>query len=299
MTEIYDYIDIFNNREKAVIIWLFIFIIMFLIGMLLRKDIRASTFGVLKILFKKKIIIVFVAMFSYVSLIILLFSVIQIWNISLVKDTIYWVIGSAILLLMNTNEATQDEHHFRKILLDNLKLILILEFVINLTSFNLLAELILIPLLVVLSVMSAVAETKKEWLPAKKLVDFILSFIVFSLIIYAVYNIVSDYQSFVTMDNLRSFILPPLLTVAYIPFLYLFALVMAYEILFIRLDFILKNNKALASFAKQRIFRLCFLSLGKLNSFAKDSTSDIYKLKDKNDILNLVEKFNKHGSVRF
>jgi hypothetical protein len=88
-------------------------------------------------------------------------------------------------------------------------------------------------------------------------------------------------------------VLPPLLSFALIPFLYLFALIMAYETLFVRLDIFLKNDKALAKFAKIKIFKLCFLNLKKLNKFAKENTPDFLNLKDKNDIVSLVRKFAK------
>lgn len=289
MTDIIFFINTLNGREKAVIVWLLIF----LSWALSQKNIRTSMLGVLKALFQKKIIVVFIAMFFYVFLILLLFSKIQIWDVSLTKDIIFWIFGSALVLLMNVNKATQDEHYFRKILLDSLKLILVLEFIITLYSFNFWIEMLFVPVMFLIVAMGAVAEIKKEYLPVKKLIDYVLSFIGIFLIIFAVSKIIGDYQGFVTANNLRSFVLPPLMTLAYMPFLYIFALIMAYEILFVRLDIFLKNDKKLAAFAKQKIFRLCLLNLGKLNRFAKESTSDLLNLKDKNGILNLVEKFNK------
>ncbi len=289
MTDINFFINTLNGREKAVIAWLLIF----LFWALSQKNIRNSMLGVLKAFFQKKIITVFLAMFVYVFFIILLFSKLQIWNVSLTKDIVFWILGSAFVLLMNVNNATQDDHHFKKILLDNLKLILVLEFVITLYSFNFWLEMIFVPVMFLIVAMGAVAEIKKEYLPVKKLIDYVLSFVGIFLIVFAVSKIIGDYQGFVSANNLRSFVLPPLMTLAYMPFLYIFALIMAYEMLFVRLDIFLKNDKALAGFAKQKIFRLCFLNLGKLNKFAKESTNDLLNLKDKNGILSLVEKFNK------
>lgn len=289
MTEIIFFINTLNGREKAVIVWLLIF----LFWALSQKNIRTSIIGVIKAFFQKKIIAVFLAMLVYVFFIILLFSKLQIWNVPLIKDTVFWILGSAFVLLMNVNNATQDEHHFKKILIDNLKLILVLEFIVTLYSFNFWIEMVFVPMMFLIVAMSAVAEIKKEFLPVKKLIDYVLSFIGIFLIVFAVLKIVGDYQGFLTANNLRSFVLPPLMTLAYMPFLYIFALIMAYEILFVRLDIFLKNDKKLAGFAKQKIFRLCFLNLGKLNRFAKESTSDFLNLKDKDGILNLIEKFNK------
>lgn len=289
MTDIIFFIDTLNGREKAVIVWLLIF----LFWALTQKNIRTSIINLLKAFFQKKIVVVFLAMFVYVFFIILLFSKLQIWNASITKDTVFWILGSAFVLLMNVNNATQDDHHFKKILLDNLKLILVLEFIVTLYSFNFWIEMIFVPVMFLIVAMGAVAEIKKEYLPVKKLIDYVLSFIGIFLIVFAVSKIIGDYQGFLSADNLRSFVLPPLMTLAYMPFLYIFALIMAYEMLFVRLDIFLKNDKTLAGFAKQKIFRLCFLNLGKLNRFAKESTSDLLNLKDKNGILSLVEKFNK------
>jgi len=287
MTDINFYIDTFNNREKAIIVWL----VIFLVWALLQKNVRSSFLGVLKALFQKKILTVLVAMLLYVGLVVFIFYKIQFWDVFLVKDTVFWILGVAFILLMNANKATQDKHYFRKILLDNLKLILVLEFIINLYTFNLWIELILVPLLFLIVAMGAVAEFKKEYMPVKKIIDSILSFFGILLIIFALFKIFGDYRGFATTDNLRSFLLPLLLMLAYLPFLYLFTLLMAYENLFVRLDIFLKENKTLANFAKRKIFRLCFFDLGKLNRFAKESTSNLLNLKDKNDILSLVQKF--------
>lgn len=289
MTDINFFINTLNGREKAVIVWLLIFLFL----ALSQKNIRNSMLGVLKAFFQKKIITVFLAMFVYVFFIILLFSKLQIWNVSLTKDTIFWILGSAFVLLMNVNNATQDDHHFKKILLDNLKLILVLEFIITLYSFNFWLEMIFVPVMFLIVAMGAMAEIKKEYLLVKKLIDYVLAFIGIFLIVFAASKIIGDYQGFVKANNLHSFVLPPLMTLVYMPFLYIFALIMAYEILFVRLDIFLKNDKELAGFAKQKIFRLCFLNLGKLNRFAKESMSDLLNLRDKNGILDLVEKFNK------
>ena len=85
MTDINFFINTLNGREKAVIVWLLIF----LFWALSQKNIRTSMLGVLKSLFQKKIPAVFIAMFFYVFLILLLFSKIQIWDVSLTKDTIF------------------------------------------------------------------------------------------------------------------------------------------------------------------------------------------------------------------
>ena len=108
----------FNNREIAIILWLLIF----LVWALFHKKIRASLFSVLKILTSVRFILLIILMLLYVSLMIYLFRKIGLWDGSMIKDTTLWFFGVAFIMLINWNKATEEEHYFQKVLLDNLKL---------------------------------------------------------------------------------------------------------------------------------------------------------------------------------
>ena len=158
-------------------------------------------------------------------------------------------------------------------------------------TFNLLAEIIFVPILVFVGVMSAFAETKKEYLPVKKIFDFILSAIGIFFIIFAFGKIFSDFQSIATSDNLKTFILPPLLTFAFIPFVYFFAIIMSYETLFVRLSIFNKNEPKLIKFTKRKIIRACHLNLPRLNYFAKENNQELMKIKTKEDVNVMMKKY--------
>lgn len=276
-----------NGRERAILVWLLIF----LLWSLSQQNIRTSMLGVLKAFFHKKIVIIFSAMFLYVYLFLLIFYKIHILNFSHVKDVVFWIFGSAIALLMNASNSTQDEHHFKKIIRDNLKLIIILEFIITTYTFNFWVEMIFVPVMLFIIGLSTVSEMKKEYLPAKKFLNFTLSLIGSFLISFAVFQLISNWHDFTTLNILRSFILPPLLTLTFIPFLYIFALFMAYENLFIRLNVFFKNDKKLANFTKFKVIQLCLFNLRRVNKFSKKITANIFSIKDRNDILNLINNF--------
>jgi hypothetical protein len=276
----------FNTREIAIICWLFVLIL----WAFSQKNIRNSLFGVLKSLFQIKILSVIIVAIIYTGLTVLLLAKIGIWEWILLKDTIYWFTAVAFVLMMSTNKANQEKGFFIKILKDNLKIILFLEFILTLYTFNLIAEIILVPILVFIGAMSAVSELKKEYLPVKKLFDFILSLIGIFFIIFALGKVFGDFQNIMTSQNLKTLILPPLLTVAFIPFVYFFALIMAYETLFVRLSIFNKNDPDLIRFTKRKILLACHLNLSKLNRFAKESTQDLMKTKTKEDVINMIKK---------
>ncbi len=287
MDNLTDFFQQFNTREIAIILWLFVFII----WTFSQKNIRNSLFGVLKSLFQIKILSVIIVAIVYTGLIVLLLAKIRIWEWVLLKDTIYWFIAVAFVLLMNTNKTNQEKGFFIKILKDNLKIILVLEFILTLYTFNLITEIILVPILVFIGAVSAVSELKKEYLPVKKLFDFILSSIGIFFIIFALGKVFGDYQNIMTSQNLKTFILPPLLTVAFIPFVYFFALIMAYETLFIRLGIFNKNDPNLVKFTKRKIILACHLNLPKLNHFAKEGTQDLIKITDQKDVNAIIKKY--------
>ena len=146
--------------------------------------------------------------------------------------------------------------------------------------------------------MNAFAEIKKEYAPVKKVLDFFLSAIGIFFIIYAAGKIIGDYQAFVSAENMEAFVLPPILTTAFIPFLYLFALLIAYETLFVRLGFFIKNDSPLLRFTKIKIFQLCHFNLSKLNRFAQESPQSLMSLNSETDVLQMFEKFKQGSSPR-
>ena len=275
-----EYFDLLNSRKYALIIWL----VVFFAWAILKKEIRNSFFGIFKTLAHRVFLCTFTALFLYLAFIIFLFSEVGLWNTTLIPETVFWFFGSAIVILFSVNDATQDNQFFKKIITNNLKLLVAIEFLVNVYTFHLVVELILLPIILLIVGVSALAETKKEYAQVKKFTDVILIAFGFFLIIFALFKVFVDYQGFATLTNLQSFILPPLLTLTYIPFLYVIALFMAYETLFVRLNLFTKENKNLRPVAKRKIILLCHLNLWKLNKFSKSSIQQLISLSTADDV---------------
>lgn len=280
--------DLFNNREKATILW----ILAFLIWGISRKEIRKALFGVLKAVLQTKIVMVLTTMIFYISFVIFLFSKVGFWQTGLMKDTVYWLAGTAFVYLLNVDRITQDEDHFKKTWVDNLKFVLVIEFIVNFYTFSFGVEMFLMPFFFVLGGMSAIAGMKNELEPVKKVVDVALAISGIILVIHAGYGLLNEFNELVTSNNFRAFALPPALTFTYLPFLYFWALLMSYERLFAVIDiFVKKRDQELAKFMKRKVFFLCRMNLRKLDKFAKECTREFRKLRDRNDVLNLLYGF--------
>ena len=220
-----NFVDTFNTRERAIAIW----IIIFLAWAFTKKEVRTSVLEVLKTMFLTKITFVFLGMLVYVSVMIFLLYKLGLWDVLLIKDTVYWILGTGFILLLNINKALQNKSHFRKIIFDTLKLTIILEFIANLYTFSFWVEMVLMPLLFLFVAMNTYSGIKTAYKPVKKLTDWILTVFGISMLLWALSQIFSNYHSLITTYNFQTFILPLILTLAYIPFLYIFTLIMAYE----------------------------------------------------------------------
>ncbi len=283
--------DTFNNRELATFLWVLILIVAFLF----HKKIRSSIVTVIKAFFQKYILLVFLLMLLYISLQIFLLYNVMLWDFSLVKDTVYWILGIASVLLVNVDKATKNRLYFKNLVLNGIKLVIIIEFIANIYTFNFVVELFIFPIISFFVIIAAFTEIKKEYLTVNQMANVIIGVFGFIVVIFFFVNLISDFQNFWVLDNLRAFLLPILLVITFIPFLYLVAIYMAYELLFARLDIFLKKDKDVAKYAKKQIFLLCNIKLSRLHRFMRENTSKLTKSNDKAGILNIVNDFKQNS----
>ncbi len=278
-------ISIFNNRELALGLWL----IIFAIWMFTQKKIRKSLFDIIKLLFGKAIFRMITFMIIYVSIIIFFFYKIDLWDFILLKDTIYWILGVAIILLLNANKINKNEKYFNQVLKDSYKLTILLEFIVNLHCFSLVGEIVFLPLMLFLTLIHTFSDEKDEFKPVKKLTTTLLSIIGLVYLIFAFYQIITDLNNFFTFNNLRSILIAPVLTILFLPFIYFIALFMQYETIFIRLSFYNKENKRSLRSIKCQIFNYSRFNLKKLNNFSKKFP--IYKYDNSKEFRTAVQGF--------
>ena len=164
--------------------------------------------------------------------IVFILSYIGFWDVSLLKDTVLWVLFSGTVLFMNINKV-ENVDYFSKLIKDNIKIIAIWEFLFNLYTLSLVGELILVPIVFLFTVMEFFAEySSKQEESLKKVVALyrnILGLIGLGMIDYAVYRTVTEYELLLSVSNIKSFLLPILLVILTLPYFYALALYMNYE----------------------------------------------------------------------
>lgn len=138
------------------------------------------------------------------------------------------------------------------------------------------------------AMISAVASTKPEQAPAKRLTDGVLALIGWVMLAFVVYKSISNFRDVAVRDTARSFVLPLVLAIAFIPFAYTLAVRMAYDAVFFRVNFALKDNRSLALFARRQLIRLCSISLARVKKVTGSDQFDPWNVTSEEGVLDMI-----------
>lgn len=277
--------NLFNNREIATAIWL----LMAFVFALSKRTIRESMLNVIKAFFQPKILLCVGFMILYTIGMVAVLYAANFWNATLLKDTVLWFCFTGMLLAINFVTSKSSENVFWKIIIDNVKVVIIIEFLVNTYTFSLAGELLIIPFLTLIVMLDAVARTDEEYSAVAKLTTGLQITIGLAILLFAVFRAASDYENLGSIDTVRSFLLPPVLSVLFSPFIYLMMLVTNYELLFMRLNLGPEKDRALKRYAKRRIILHCGLSLKQIRRFLSANALDLMRIRSREDVDKMVK----------
>ena len=287
MTNFLKWLSILSTREWATIIWILILSVYVLIN----KKTRYSALDVIKILFGKNLIKIWIITSLYVILITLLFSKTSIWDNCYIKDIIIWYITSGVIFCFNAASRESDEQYIWKVLKDNLKFTIVIEFFYSTFTFKLWVELLIIPIITFLAMVDAVAERKEEYKIVYKFMQTI--FVIISIwFFYETFKLgLREYKELNVLNTFISFMIPIVYLILIIPLEYLIELYSKYEVLFIRIFF--KNNKYKKATRKRKILIIknCGLSVHNVMLFQKKYCSRIYVKMSDDEFIALINEF--------
>lgn len=260
---------IFNNREIALLLWLAVIVLAVLLSKL-----RKSLAPIVKILTSKLFLIIFSLIGAYLYGIILLLKNFEVWKTSNLKDVLFWLFTVGLILVFKINDAKSNAY-FKGIFLSAIKWTILLEFIVNLYSFSLFTEIIILPVLVLLTMTQAVAEMDERHKIVSKFLQNVIAIIGLSIFCYSLYKTIINFEAVLTFQNLVSFLLPSTITILFIPFVYFLALYSTYESYFIHLDFMtVKKDKVKET--KKHILRIANINLDKLLRIKKNFEKRVF-----------------------
>ena len=279
--------SILSTREWATLIWGCIF----MLYVLCHSEIRKSLWNVIVIFFDKKLRILWKIILLYVLTITMVFCYLPIWENIYIKDIIIWFLFSGLIYCMNAVSSEADETYIKKILKDNLKFTMILEFCMSTFTFNIWIELAIIPVITIITVMNVIAERKEEYKSVHKLLDSILAIAGFWIFYETIKIGINEYKQLNIINTLVSFMIPIVYLILIIPLEYILELYSKYEVLFLRMTFKEEKDKRIRLHHRTAIFRECNFSVRKILLFQREYMIQKYALMKEDEFNQLMQKF--------
>ena len=258
--------DILSTREWAILMWVSLAVFCVILSPK-RKDLKEPLKSLVRALFARHLVSAIVLMSIYVGLVIYAFLQLGLWDSSQIKNTLIWYFSVGAFYLFRLEDIKKDPHYVKNAILDNLKLLGIIEYLIGVYTFHIFWELALVPIVVTLTAMIAIAENEPQYHSAHRFLNGILAFVGLSILTATFYIMAGDFGKVTSEDGVRDFVGPPLLTTAYAPFIAFLVVYSTYQTVFARLSFSIKD-KPVQVYAKLSALLVFNFRIGLLNRWA-------------------------------
>jgi len=273
----------FNNREIAFGIIIFIF----LIWILQKKNIRIELIKLLHCLINKYFIRIYFEILIYSCFMVVVLYKMGLWSFNYTKDVLLWILFSALYLSFKVADTKDDKKIFRNIMKDTVGFAVFVEFLLNVYTFSIIAEVLLIVFISIVSMMIAYTEVFSSKDPGgrvNKLMYGINVYIGLNILLFLTSRILTQSEDLININTLKSFILPIILTVMFIPYLNYLLLWTTYKNVPVPIWLSKSKHKQLLLYFKFRMYLKCKLSRKKVADLIKTKKYLILNIKNKKDV---------------
>lgn len=279
--------DLFNNRELASATLL---TIIFLWGWGKGPDFRVALYGVVKSLLQGSILITLLTLLMYVLIVVNFLAELQIWNSTQTKNTILWFLFIGVSQLFSATKIKDMNLYLKTSINSQLRLIVIIEFLVAFHSYGYFTEIILVSVVTLLMCCSVVSERKAENKKSKRIFDAMVSCIGIFIFLDSMLSIYLDPSAFLNIDTFRDFLIPVALSVSFLPYMYFFYYFMSYEKAFVKIR-IYTDCRSLQRYAKIKLLISFRGNVKLINDWV--SYSCIPEFESKQTIQESIEKYKK------
>lgn len=260
-------LDFFTPREWATFT---------LIGALIlfsskSKDVRNSILRFIKTFFHWKIIIPIICAQLYLFLFYYILYKLNIWNDSILREVMFFSLFTSISLIFKYSGNNDRISSLKGIIEDTVTASIIIEFYLQIYTFSYPIELLIQFLLAFFYLMSVYNKREtKDYERTYTVTQSIFYCLTVFLLVYSIYMAIKHWENNFSSQTVASLLFPIIATIAYWPFLYVFATICAYETWFVRIFFASKKDKDVYRFRKCQVIKTCKLNLRKINFISKD-----------------------------
>lgn len=256
-----------TSREIAVLVWA----ALFLAVALRQPSIRSSFYGVLRAAANRHIIGLSLFLTAYVVAEVWLLESVGVWDFVYLKETLLWF-GLTALATGGRSVAGFGSPPYLEAVVDGLKIMVVIEFVLGLVPFSLPVELVLVPTVALLVLLIEVGKHRQDR-ASQDTVRFltgIQSLVGLIILSFGLRQAVAEFAQISDPAVIVSFFLPPLLSLLFLPAMFVLVLYSRYEWLFAKLQ----GDHAYRRYARLRFVRhlglrpQAVLEFGRKHAFA-------------------------------
>ncbi|WP_392424665.1 hypothetical protein [Barrientosiimonas humi] len=222
-----------SNREAAI----FILLGAAFVWMLWQPAVRASMRGVARQLLWSKLTVALVAYLATIGVAVYGAWRLSLWTMDLLAATVLWFLLTGFAWFINLGGAGKDDDFFKRRFLETLGFVAFFEFFVNAQTLPLAWEIVGQVGLAFVVMLNVVAGGEPRFRPVARLTAGLLAAASLGLAGFTAISLVSNWPTVDKAGLLRELLMPVWLAAAVIPYLYLVAFYMGYELLFVRLSF--------------------------------------------------------------
>jgi hypothetical protein len=276
-----------NNREIAILFWMAVFLTWLFVK---TPALWGSVLGILKSFANRQILVPFILLTAYMVGIVWCLARVGFWEVSLLKTTIRWFLLTVVALMMKSGKAVDNPRFFKEIALENFKLMVVMEFLSDKFVLALPYEMILVPTLTLVGICLTIAKMKVDLKTIVKPLDFIMSAAGLSMLVFVIHETWFHFGEVQTLESLKDFLLPIILTLSFLPAIYIFALWLHCQTKFILVKHWGGDNTRVRRWAKQELIRASVFRFRTLHAINWSFYSELKDAESRSDVRRLIRE---------
>lgn len=261
-----------NPREAASATWLGVTAIIMVLLFVREPRTGRSFLAVLKALFQPAFVVLQTISIMWILASIVLLAQLDLWRWDNLKTTLVWALTFAPVTIFEYQKAVQGRDFFRRSLVDIAGATVFVQFVVDEYTFPYLAELVVMALLTFLGLLRSVASLNPDTKSLEKPLTVLLSLAGLIYLASAFIQLAGKVSDFAAFSTLREFLVPILLSLAFLPVVYALAVYASYEENFGRLRVFIEDP-LLRAYARRKATFAFGLNLKQLNRWSREVVS--------------------------
>ncbi|MGO8683650.1 MAG: hypothetical protein ACLQUT_03585 [Thermoleophilia bacterium] len=220
-----------NSRQFAMLLWTVV-----IVGALaFHKAVRGAVWDVVKVFCSTMLLVPVILVLAWNAGIVMLLYRLDFWRPTMLFDTLVFVAAGGVGSLwkaastMQTSGPLLNAKFFVKTVLVNLELIVFLHLLMDFSTFSFWLEfLVIVPVATALALLVTAAQLQSRLVAAQRGLSRLQSLLGLGILAWAVVSVIAHLARFATFDTLKSALLPFVLSVFFVPLLWVISVWMTY-----------------------------------------------------------------------